>query len=174
MKMKILELPHPVLRQKSKEVPAVDDNIRSVLNDMLETMYAARGVGLAAPQVGLSQRMLVIDIAGKDEDAQPIKMVNPRLVWHSDETDLCSEGCLSIPNQFAPVERFVAIRVEYLNEDGQPTQLNAEGFLAIAVQHEMDHLDGVVFIDHLSPLRRKMMLKRHEKRLKRQALEEES
>lgn len=172
MKMKILQLPNPILRQKSLEIQVVDENIRKTLDDMLETMYDANGVGLAAPQVGLLQRMLVIDIAAKEEEKQPIKMVNPRMVWHSEEIQTCSEGCLSIPNQFAPVERFLSVRIEYLDENGQPQTLIANDFLAVAVQHEMDHLDGVIFIDHISPLRRKMLLKRHEKQLKRQALEE--
>ena len=172
MKMKILQLPNPILRQKSEEIEDVNDNIRSVLDDMLETMYHAKGVGLAAPQVGLLKRMVVIDIAGKDEKPQPFKMINPRIVWHSEETETCSEGCLSIPNQFAPVERFTSVRVEYLDETGNAKELNAQGFLAVAVQHELDHLDGVVFIDHLSQLRRKMLLKRHEKALKRASLED--
>ena len=173
MKMKILQLPNPILRQKSVEIPKVDANIRKTLDDMLETMYDANGVGLAAPQVGLLQRMLVIDIAAKDEEKQPLKMVNPKMVWHSDEIQTCSEGCLSIPNQFAPVERFLSVRIEYLDENGQSQNMTADGFLAVAIQHEMDHLDGVIFIDHISPLRRKMLLKRHEKQLKRKALEEE-
>lgn len=172
MKMKILQLPNPLLRQKSVDVVDVDQKIRSTLDDMLETMYAAHGVGLAAPQVGLLQRMLVIDIAGKGETPAPIKMINPKMVWHSEECVTGSEGCLSIPNQYAPVERYLGIKVEYLDENGKPVHLNAEGFLAVAVQHEMDHLDGIIFIDHLSPLRRKMLLKRHEKQLKRQALEQ--
>ena len=173
MKMKILQLPNPVLRQKSVEIQAVDDEIRKILNDMLETMYDARGVGLAAPQVGLLQRMVVIDIAAKDEPPQPFKMVNPVIVWRSEETECGSEGCLSIPNQYAPVERNVAVKVEYLDEKGDKRDLNAEGFLAVAIQHELDHLDGVIFIDHLSDLRRKMLLKRHEKRLKKATLEEQ-
>ena len=173
MKMKILQLPNPLLRQKSVEITDVNDEIRKTLNDMLETMYEARGVGLAAPQVGLLQRMVVIDIASKDEEPQPIKMINPVIVWRSDETESGSEGCLSIPNQYAPVERNVAVKVEYLDVTGQKQILDAQGFLAVAVQHELDHLDGVIFIDHLSDLRRKMLLKRHEKRLKKAALEEQ-
>ena len=173
MKMKILQLPNPLLRQKSVEITDVNDEIRKTLNDMLETMYEARGVGLAAPQVGLLQRMVVIDIASKDEEPQPIKMINPVIVWRSDETESGSEGCLSIPNQYAPVERNVAVKVEYLDEKGKKQILDAQGFLAVAVQHELDHLDGIIFIDHLSDLRRKMLLKRHEKRLKKAALEEQ-
>ena len=173
MKMKILQLPNPLLREKSKEISIIDDNIRSVLNDMLKTMYHANGVGLAAPQVGLLQRMVVIDISAKDEEKQPLKMVNPKIVWASEEKESGSEGCLSIPNQFAPVERSVEVHVEFLDENGVAQKLEAKGFLAIAVQHELDHLDGIIFIDHLSSLRKKMLLKRHEKALKRKALEEE-
>ena len=173
MKMKILQLPNPVLREKSKKVDVVDDNIRSVLNDMLETMYDANGVGLAAPQVGLLQRIVVIDIAAKEEEKQPLKMVNPKIVWSSEEKECGSEGCLSIPNQFAPVERSVEVHVEFLDENGTANKLEAKGFLAVAIQHELDHLDGIIFIDHLSQLRKKMLLKRHEKALKRMALEEE-
>lgn len=173
MKMKILQLPNPILRQKSSEIQEVNEEIRKTLNDMLETMYDARGVGLAAPQVGLLQRMVVIDIASKDEEPQPFKMVNPKIVWRSEETECGSEGCLSIPNQYAPVKRNIAVNVEYLDENGEKKMLEAQGFLAVAVQHELDHLDGVIFIDHLSDLRRKMLLKRHEKRLKKSALEEQ-
>lgn len=172
MKMKILQLPNPILRQKSLEIQEVDENIRKTLDDMLETMYEANGVGLAAPQVGLLQRMLVIDISAKEEAKQPLKMINPKMVWHSDEIQTCSEGCLSIPNQFAPVERYQSVRIEYLDENGQPQNLIASDFLAVAVQHEMDHLDGIIFIDHISALRRNLLLKRHEKQLRKKAKEE--
>ena len=173
MKMKILQLPNPILRQKSIEIQAVDDDVRKTLDNMLETMYEAKGVGLAAPQVGLLQRMLVIDVSAKEEKKQPLKMVNPKMVWHSDDMVICSEGCLSIPNQYAPVERYETVQIEYLDENGQPQTLTATNFLAVAVQHEMDHLDGIIFIDHISPLRRKLLLKRHEKQLKKKAKEEE-
>ena len=172
MKMKILQLPNPILRQKSLEIQKVDENIRRTLDDMLETMYEANGVGLAAPQVGLLQRMLVIDISAKEEAKQPLKMINPKMVWHSDEIQTCSEGCLSIPNQFAPVERYQSVRIEYLDENGQPQNLIASDFLAVAVQHEMDHLDGIIFIDHISALRRNLLLKRHEKQLRKKSKEE--
>ena len=173
MKMKILQLPNPLLREKSAEIQEVNDEIRKFLDDMLETMYHSRGVGLAAPQVGLLQRMVVIDIAGKDEKPKPFKMINPKITWVSEEKECGSEGCLSIPNQYAPVERHIGVKVEYLDENGQKQELNAQGFLAVAIQHELDHLDGIIFIDHLSALRRKMLLKRHEKRLKKTLQEEQ-
>ena len=173
MKMKIIEVPNPILRQVSAEVDAVDDKTKKLLDDMLETMYAANGAGLAAPQIGILKRMVVIDVARKGEEPQPYKMVNPKIVWHSDEMQEGSEGCLSLPNQYAPVERYFAVKVKYLDENGKSQELNAEGYLAVAVQHELDHLDGVVFIDHLSRLRQKMMMKKQEKRQKRILAESE-
>lgn len=167
MKLKIIEVPNPILRQVSKEVKQVDEDVKTTLADMLETMYKANGAGLAAPQVGLLKRMVVIDAARKGEEPAPYKMVNPKIVWHSDELQECQEGCLSIPNQYAPVRRFESVKVEYLDENGKSCILEAKGFLAVAVQHELDHLDGVIFIDHLSKLRQKMMLKKQEKRQKR-------
>ena len=169
---KIIKENNPILRKKSEEIDVVDENIRSVLNDMLETMYDANGVGLAAPQVGLLQRMVVIDISAKDEKKRPLKMVNPKIVWASEEKESGSEGCLSIPNQFAPVERSTEVHVEFLDENGTAKKLEAKGFLAVAIQHELDHLDGIIFIDHLSSLRKKMLLKKHEKALKKSAQEE--
>ncbi|MGN1090955.1 MAG: peptide deformylase [Alphaproteobacteria bacterium] len=172
MKLKIIELPNPILRQVSKEVKQVDEDVKITLADMLETMYKANGAGLAAPQVGLLKRMVVIDAARKGEEPAPYKMVNPKIVWHSDELQECQEGCLSIPNQYAPVQRFESVKVEYLDENGKSCVLDAKGFLAVAIQHELDHLDGIIFIDHLSKLRQKMMFKKQEKRQKRLLLSE--
>ena len=172
MKLKIIELPNPILRQVSKEVKQVDEDVKITLANMLETMYEANGAGLAAPQVGLLKRMVVIDAARKGEEPAPYKMVNPKIVWHSDELQECQEGCLSIPNQYAPVQRFESVKVEYLDENGKSCVLDAKGFLAVAIQHELDHLDGIIFIDHLSKLRQKMMFKKQEKRQKRLLLSE--
>lgn len=172
MKMKIFEIPEPVLREKSLPVEKIDAKVRQILDDMLETMYAAHGVGLAAPQVGLLQRMVVIDIAGKDEDPCPYKMINPKIVSHSDEMESCSEGCLSLPSSYAPVSRYKSVTVQYLDENGNEKSLEATDFFAKAVQHELDHLDGVLFIDHLSPMRRKMVIKRVEKMRKKKQEEE--
>lgn len=172
MKMKIFEIPEPILRQKSLPVAKIDEKVQQTLDDMLETMYAAHGVGLAAPQVGLLQRMVVIDVAGKDEKPHPYKMINPEIVFHSEEMETCSEGCLSLPSSYAPVSRYTAVTVRYSDEDGKQKTLEAVGFLAVAVQHELDHLDGILFIDHLSPMRRKMVVKRVEKIRKRKQEEE--
>lgn len=167
MKLDILTIPNPILRQKSAPVKQVDSAIVRLLDDMLETMYQANGVGLAAPQVGILSRIVVIDIQAREDEKQPLFFVNPEIVAHSEEQCDGSEGCLSIPNQFAHVKRFNSVTVRFLDRQGQPQEMTAEGFLAIAIQHELDHLDGVLFIDHLSPLKRKMLLKRLEKQRKR-------
>ncbi len=172
MKLKIIEIPNPLLRQKSEPVEKVDKALSSLMKDMLETMYSANGVGLAAPQVGILKRVVVIDVAHDDEKPAPFLMANPEIIWRSEEKEECSEGCLSVPNQFASVERSYAVKVRYLNEKNEKVELLAEGFLARAVQHELDHLDGVVFIDYVSPLKRKMMIKRLEKQRRKAAKEE--
>ncbi len=172
MKLEILEIPHPLLRQKSMPVDAEEKEIKKLLADMLETMYAAHGVGLAAPQVGVLKRIVVIDVSREDEKPNPLFLINPKIVAHSEEKAECSEGCLSVPNQFAPVERFVEVTVEYEDADRQPCRIIGDGLLAIALQHEIDHLDGIIFVDYLSKLRQKMIMKRLEKNRKRKALEE--
>ncbi len=172
MKLQILEIPHPVLREISQPVAPNDIDVKKLLADMLETMYAAHGVGLAAPQVGILKRIVVIDIARQDEEPAPVFLINPKIIAHSQETAECSEGCLSVPNQYAPVERFVEVTVEYEDADRKKCQIKGEGLMAIALQHELDHLDGVIFVDHLSKLRQKMIMKRLEKNRKRKALEE--
>lgn len=162
-KLKLYEYPHPVLRQKTEEVPAVDDEVRKLLDDMLETMYASNGCGLAAPQVGVSKKIVVIDIAHEDEEPEPLYMVNPKIVWRSEEKEICEEGCLSVPGQRAEVERPASVKIEYLDYNGNPCELLAEDFLAVAAQHELDHLDGILYIDHISRLKRQMLLKKLEK-----------
>lgn len=161
--LKLYEYPHPVLKQKALKVEKVDDSMRSFLDDMLETMYADAGVGLAAPQVGVLQRVVVIDVAREDEEPHPIYMVNPEIVWKSDEKVCGEEGCLSVPEQRAEVERYASVKVKYLDYNGLEQELLAEGFLAIAVQHELDHLDGVLYIDRISRLKRQMLLKKLQK-----------
>ena len=163
--LQIYEYPHPVLKEKAQKVAKVDEAIQNLLSDMLETMYAAGGVGIAAPQVGISKRIVVIDVE-QDEDKQngnPIFMVNPEIIWRSEETGCREEGCLSVPGQRAEVERNTSVKVKYLDFDGKEQSFSAEGLLAIAVQHELDHLDGILYIDHISRLKRNMLLKKLKK-----------
>lgn len=159
-KLKLYEYPHPILKQKAEKVAAVDDEIRKLLDDMLETMYASNGCGLAAPQVGVSKRIVVIDIAQEDEEPKPWYMVNPEIVWQSEEKEISEEGCLSVPGQRAEVERPAAVKIKYLDYEGKEQELSADDFLAVAAQHEIDHLDGVLYIDKLSRLKRQMLLKK--------------
>lgn len=161
--LKLYEYPHPVLKKKTEKVDKVDDEIRKFLDDMLETMYATNGCGLAAPQVGVSKRVVVIDIAHEGEEPAPIYMVNPEIVWKSEETEICEEGCLSVPGQRAEVERPAAVRIKYLDYDGVAQEMLAEDFLAVAAQHELDHLEGILYIDKISRLKRQMLLKKLEK-----------
>lgn len=159
-KLTLYEYPHPVLKKKAEKVAAVDDDIRQFLDDMLETMYAEAGVGLAAPQVGVSKRVVVIDIAHEGEKPAPLYLVNPEIIWRSEELQVCEEGCLSLPEQRAEVERPASVKVKYLDYHGKECELLAEEFLAVAVQHELDHLDGILYIDHLSRLKRQMLVKK--------------
>ena len=153
----------------------VTDELRLLMDDMLETMYAAPGIGLAAIQVGVAKRILVIDIGkpkaeaedaeadgekAKEKDPDPMYFVNPEIVWASEEIAVCEEGCLSVPDLYEEVERPARVRVKYLDYHGKPQELAADGMLSVCLQHEMDHLEGVLFIDHLSRLKREMMLKK--------------
>ncbi|MBO6783294.1 MAG: peptide deformylase [Alphaproteobacteria bacterium] len=162
----IVIAPDPVLKQMCEPVETIDADVRACLDDMLETMYAAPGIGLSAPQIADSRRLIVCDVAREGEDAQPYRMVNPEIVWRSDEIVAAEEGCLSIPDQYAEVERHREIRVEYLDPDGKECELAAQGLLSACIQHEIDHLDGVLFIDYLTPLKRNMILRKM-KKLKR-------
>lgn len=168
-KLEVLEVPNPILYQKAQPVENVTPEIKKLLEDMLETMYKTNGVGLAGNQVGELKRIVVIDCASKEETPDPIKMVNPKIIERSDEMVCHNEGCLSIPREYADVERHACVTVEYIDENGNTKQRKATGLLAIAIQHELDHLDGILFIDHLSPLKRKMLLKHLEKRRRKQA-----
>jgi len=156
----ILTAPAPVLKQKASLVDTVTPDIRQLLEDMLETMYAAPGIGLAAPQIGISKRLIVVDVAGKDDEKKPYRMINPTLAWVSEEDSTYEEGCLSVPQHYADVVRPAAIRVEYLDETGNHQSLEADGLLATCIQHEIDHLDGILFIDHLSALKRNIILRK--------------
>ena len=164
-KLKIYEYPHPILKQKAERVAKVDNELRKLLDDMLETMYAAEGVGLAAPQIGLSKRIVVIDVSHADEGEKraPMFLVNPEIIWHSDEQSCQFEGCLSVPEQRAEVDRYVQVRVHYQDYDGKEQEILADGLLAIALQHEIDHLDGILYIDRISRLKRQMLLKKLQK-----------
>jgi peptide deformylase len=149
----------PVLKQKSLPVEKVDDELRALMDDMLETMYAAPGIGLAAIQIGVPKRVLVMDIS-RDEDArEPRYFVNPEILWASEETLPYEEGCLSVPDIFDEVERPARVRIRYLNREGALIEEEAEGLYAVCIQHEMDHLEGVLFIDHLSRLKRERAVK---------------
>lgn len=159
----ILVAPHPVLKKVAQPVETVDAEIRRLLDDMLETMYAAPGIGLAAPQVGISKRMLVIDVSGRDEDPKPMKIINPEVVYQSEDLSSYDEGCLSFPEQFAEVKRPATIRLRYLDETGTQHEIDADGLRATCIQHEIDHLDGIVFVDHISSLKRGMIMRKLQK-----------
>jgi peptide deformylase len=142
------------LKQVSAPVAGVDDELRVLMDDMLETMYAAPGIGLAAIQVGVPKRVLVMDVARDDEPKSPRCFVNPQILWASEETAPYEEGCLSVPEIYEEVERAAKVRLRYLDYQGQPVEEEAEGLFAVCIQHEIDHLDGILFIDHLSRLKR--------------------
>jgi peptide deformylase len=156
----ILIAPHPTLKRRADPVQEVDAEIRQLTDDMLETMYDAPGVGLAAPQVDIAKRVIVIDCADEGESPQPYRMINPELLWTSDTPDTREEGCLSLPEIYAEVTRPAACKVAYLDAQGQHQELEAEGLLAVCIQHEIDHLNGVLFVDHLSALKRNMLMRK--------------
>ena len=169
-KMTVLKLytyPEPVLKKKAQKVDKVDDETRQLLDDMLETMYADAGVGLAAPQVGVSKRIVVIDVHQEDDEetgelrkGTPLFLVNPSIIWHSDEKVCGEEGCLSVPGQRAEVERYAQVKVHYTDYHGKEQEVLGEGLLAVCLQHELDHLDGVLYIDRISRLKRQMIIKK--------------
>ncbi len=167
--LSVITAPDARLRAKSLPVDGVDGVIRALMDDMLETMYSAPGVGLAAPQVGVQKRVIVIDVAEKDEAPAPFRLANPKIVWASEETILCEEGCLSVPEHFAEVSRAQKIRLGYLDYDNKSCELETEGKLAACIQHEIDHLDGILFIDYLSVLKRRIILRKLTKARKLQA-----
>ena len=164
----IILIPDPVLRKVASPVAEITDGIRQLLDDMAETMYDAPGIGLAAPQVNISERIIVMD-CGRDEEPELYKMINPEIVASSQERSVLEEGCLSIPNQTADVERPAHVDVRYLDVDGNEQMLHCEGLLAACVQHEIDHLDGVLFIDHISRLKRDMIVRKALKDLRHAA-----
>jgi peptide deformylase len=159
----IITLPDPRLRQRSTPVERVDAEILKLLDDMLETMYDAPGVGLAAIQVAVAKRVVVIDVAKKGEKPSPLYLVNPEIVWASEELSVYEEGCLSVPDYYEEVQRPARVRVRHLDRAGAICEFDAEGLLATAVQHEIDHLEGGLFIDHLSRLKRERVVKKFAK-----------
>ena len=156
----IIIAPDPRLKRKAEPVEKVDAATRRLMDNMLETMHAANGVGLAAPQVGVLKRVIVVDTARKDEKPLRLRMANPEIVWASEEIELRDEGCLSFPEQFAEVRRPAKVRVRYLDHENEIREIEAEGLLSVCVQHEMDHLDGVLLVDRVSALKRDMILRR--------------
>jgi len=156
----ILIAPDPRLKAISQPVERVDAEIRRLKDDMLESMYAADGIGLAAVQIGVPKRVLVLDLARKEKRNEPRVFINPKILWSSSEVALYEEGCLSVPDIWEEVERPAQIRAEYLDDEGRLQTLEAEGLLATCLQHEMDHLDGILFVDHLSRLKRTMALRK--------------
>lgn len=163
----ILTAPDPRLKKKAKPVAQVDEGVKKLMADMLETMYAAPGIGLAAPQVGVGLRVIVLDVAREGEPKAPMQLANPEIVWASDDDNAYEEGCLSVPEHYAEVVRPRAVKVRYLDETGAQREIAAEGLLATCLQHEIDHLDGILFLDHLSALKRNMILRKLLKEKKR-------
>jgi peptide deformylase len=159
-RLPILTAPDPRLKTKAKPVERVDESVRRLMEDMLETMYAAPGIGLAAPQVGVAKRVIVIDLAKEGEPPAPMMLANPEIVWVSDEDAVFEEGCLSVPEHYADVARPAGVRIRYLDYENEMREIEASGLLATCLQHEIDHLDGVLFIDHLTALKRNIILRK--------------
>ena len=162
----ILTEPNKTLREKSLPVDTVDEDIKNLMDDMLETMYAAPGIGLAAIQVGVPKRVIVLDIDQKEGEKNPIFLINPEIVEKSEVNSTYEEGCLSVPGQFAEIDRPAKCHIKYLDYNGQKKEIKAEGMLATCIQHEMDHLEGILFIDHLSKLKKTMIIKKLSKQKK--------
>ena len=158
--------PDTILRKKSESLHQVNNDTRKLLDDMLKTMYAAPGIGLAAVQIGILKRIIVIDISKKEEKKNPIFLVNPEITYQSKETSIYEEGCLSLPGYFAEIERPAKCKINYIDYHGKKAELEAEGLLSTCVQHEIDHLNGVLFIDYLSKLKKDMIIKKLKKQKK--------
>jgi peptide deformylase len=163
----ILIIPDKRLRLKSEPVKEIDKSVRALVDDMFETMYAAPGIGLAAIQIGVPQRVVIMDLAKKDDPKNPQVFINPEVTWKSGELATYEEGCLSIPEYYEEVERPTGVRVKYLDRDGKVQEIAADGLLATCLQHEIDHTNGVLFIDYISKLKRGMVMKRFKKAAKK-------
>jgi len=167
-KRKIIIEPDPILREKSKTLEKVNDELRALLDDMLETMYAAPGIGLAAVQIGVLKRLIVIDINRDKEKRNPIFLINPEIISSSKKTSIYEEGCLSLPGHYAEIERPAECNIKFVDYNGKEKELNAKGLLSTCIQHEIDHLNGILFIDYLSKLKKDMIVKKlikHKKEL---------
>ena len=160
MLRKILTEPDPILRKKCEPLEKVDAETKKLMDDMLETMYAAPGIGLAAVQVGILKRLVVIDISKEEEKKKPIFLINPQIIHQSEKTSVYEEGCLSLPGQFAEIERPAECSIKYIDYDGKEKELKSDGLLATCIQHEIDHLNGILFIDYLSKLKKDMIIKK--------------
>ena len=160
MRLPILIAPDPRLKLKARPVSAVDDQIRRLMDDMAETMYAAPGIGLAAPQVGFAHRVIVVDVAKDGGPSNLMRLANPEILWHSEELATYNEGCLSLPEHYADVSRPQAVRIRYLDYANKRQEIEAKGLLAVCLQHEIDHLDGMLFVDHISSLKRGIILRK--------------
>lgn len=161
--MDIVTLPDPMLRKQSDPVERVDDDLRRLVETMFETMYHAPGIGLAGIQVGVPRRLFTIDVSDKEEENNPICMINPKIIWQSEDLSSYEEGCLSIPDYYAEVERPSEVKIQFLDQFGKENELHCKGLLATCVQHEFDHLNGALFIDYLSKLRRDRVIKKFAK-----------
>jgi peptide deformylase len=159
----IIKLPDKRLRLVSEPVKRVDPEIRKLVDDMFETMYKAPGIGLAAIQIGVAKRIITMDLSKKENDHEPQVFINPEIIWKSDETAKYEEGCLSIPDYYEEVERPAAVKAKYLGLDGKSHEIEAKGLLATCLQHEIDHINGILFIDHLSRLKRSLIIKKFAK-----------
>jgi len=164
----ILVIPEPKLRQVSAPVAKLDRTLASLIDDMFSTMYDAPGIGLAAIQVGVPLRLITIDVARKDEPRKPLALINPEIVWSSEDTATYEEGCLSIPDYYEEVERPARVKVRFTDRDGAACEIDADGILATCLQHEIDHLDGRLFIDHISRLKRERVIKKFAKLARRE------
>jgi peptide deformylase len=167
----IITAPDPRLKIKARQVAKVDPKVRRLMDDMLETMYQAIGLGLAAPQVGVAQRVIVVDAAREGEERNPLRIANPEILWRSEETTIANEGCLSLPEHYADVSRPAEIRLRYFDHENEIREMSAKGLLATCIQHEIDHLDGVLFVDHISALKRGMILRKLAKAKRSRVLE---
>ena len=159
-KLPIITAPDPRLKIKARPVSAVDGKVRQLMDDLLETMYGAIGIGLAAPQAGVASRVLVVDAARDGEKPQPLQLANPEILWRSPEVMAFNEGCLSLPEHYAEVTRPAKVRLRYLDYQNEIREMEAEGLLATCLQHEIDHLDGILFVDHISALKRGIILRK--------------